>query len=207
MSASQPHRRIVVATGNRHKTEEFRALLGNQWQVEDLLDHPTLPAPEESGGTFEENASIKALAASNALGDEVLVVADDSGLEVDALGGQPGVHSARYSGRGATDATNRQKLLAELAEAGAGDQIRRARFRCVLVAARNGVKLGAFDGAVEGCIATSESGAGGFGYDCLFIPVGFEETFGQLPAEVKNSLSHRGRAAKKLAAWLSEGTC
>lgn len=198
----QPPRRLVIATGNRHKTEEFRSLLGPEWIVEDLKDHPHLPSPEETGETFEENGVIKALAASAALGAEALVVADDSGLEVDALGGRPGVHSARYSGPEATDAANRAKLLAELAECKARGKDRRGRFRCVLVVAQNGEKLASFEGSVEGVIANLEKGDGGFGYDRLFIPDGYCESFGQLPGAVKNSLSHRGRAAEKLVAWL-----
>jgi XTP/dITP diphosphohydrolase len=197
------HRRLVIATANQHKTEEFRALLGSGWRVEDLRDHPHLAAPEENGSTFSENAAIKALAASCALDADCLVIADDSGLEVDALGGRPGVHSARFAGPGATDAANREKLLRELAGAGArGGRTRTARFRCVLAAARNGRVLAEFDGAVEGVIGTVEKGAGGFGYDSLFIPDGHCATFAQLPAEVKNAMSHRGRAAAKLKEWL-----
>src|SRR4051812_10972292 len=106
-------KKLLVATGNRHKTEEIRAMLGGEWVVEDLKDHPQLPEPEESGVTFAENAAIKALAASRAL-PGLMVLADDSGLEVDALYGAPGVTSARYAGAGASDADNREKLKGEL---------------------------------------------------------------------------------------------
>lgn len=195
-------RRLVIATHNAHKTGEFRALLGSGWQVEDLSCHPSLGAPEENGSTFEENATIKALAAASVLGPEVLVVADDSGLEVDALDGRPGIYSARYAGPGAGDRGNLDKVLAELAAAGVRGKDRRGRFRCVLVLARGTEKLGAFSGAVEGILANEAKGDGGFGYDPAFIPDGHCETFGQLPAEVKNQLSHRARALRGLQEFL-----
>jgi XTP/dITP diphosphohydrolase len=189
---------VVIATGNRHKTEEFRALLDPSWIIQDLSDHPQLPSPEETGTTFLENATIKALSASQALGDDFLILADDSGLEVDALLGAPGVYSARYAGPEATDADNRRKLLAELATAGARGKERSGRFRCVLVLAQGDRVLGNYAGSVEGILANEDKGTGGFGYDPLFIPDGHCETFGQLPAEVKHSLSHRARAVQAL---------
>ena len=195
--------RLVIATHNAHKTEEFRALLGPDWQVEDLSVHADLPAPEENGATFEENATIKALAASDVLGPEVLVVADDSGLEVDALKGRPGIYSARYAGPGTGDRGNLEKVLAELAAAGVRGKSRSARFRCVLVLARGGEVLGAFHGTVEGILANEPKGGGGFGYDPAFIPRGHCETFGQLPPEVKHRLSHRARALAGLREHLS----
>lgn len=197
-------RRLIIATHNAHKTAEFRALLGPEWLVEDLSSHPTLGAPEENGSTFEDNATIKALAASTVLGPEVLVVADDSGLEVDALGGRPGIYSARYAGPGAGDRGNLDKVLAELAAAGVRGKDRRGRFRCVLVLARGTEKLGAFSGSVEGILANEAKGGGGFGYDPAFIPDGYCETFGQLPAEVKNQLSHRARALQGLREFLQQ---
>lgn len=198
-------RHLVIATHNAHKTGEFRALLEPEWTVEDLSAFPHLPVPEETGVTFEENATIKALAAAEALGPGVLVVADDSGLEVDALEGRPGVYSARYAGAGAGDRENLQKVLDELAGAGVQGQARRGRFHCVLVAARGPEKLAAFHGAVEGVLADEARGSGGFGYDPAFIPDGFGETFGELPGEVKNRLSHRARALAGLMAWLGGG--
>jgi XTP/dITP diphosphohydrolase len=180
-------RRLLIATKNAHKTSEIRAILGAGWRVEDLTGHPEIPAPEETGATFAENASIKAIAASNIFPD--YVIADDSGLEVDALGGEPGVQSARYSGPNATDATNRARLLGELA-----GRESKARFRCVMAIAQHGNVLGTFNGSVEGRIIPGERGAGGFGYDPLFIPEGFRETFGELSSEIKNGLSHRARA-------------
>jgi len=197
---------LVIATHNAHKTEEIAALLdGCFGAVRDLSAYPEIPPADETGDTFEANARIKALAASAALGPGALVLSDDSGLEVDALGGAPGVRSARYSGGGATDATNRAKLLAALAEAGARGKARRGRFRCVIVLARAGEVLGTFDGSVEGILANEEKGEGGFGYDALFVPDGHCETFGQLGAAVKNGLSHRARALEKVRAFL-DGT-
>jgi XTP/dITP diphosphohydrolase len=196
-------RRLVIATHNSHKTGEFRTLLGTQWQVEDLTAHPQLTAPDETGRTFEENATIKALAASTALGPEVLVVADDSGLEVDALDGRPGIYSARYAGPGAGDRGNLDKVLSELAAAGVRGKDRRARFRCVLVLAHRQEKLAAFHGTVEGILANEPKGDSGFGYDPAFIPEGYCETFGQLPPEVKNQLSHRARALTALLEYFA----
>jgi XTP/dITP diphosphohydrolase len=191
---------VVIATGNRHKTDEFRALLDPTWIIQDLADHPNLPSPEETGTTFLENAIIKALSASRILGDGYLVLADDSGLEVDALAGAPGVYSARYAGPEATDAANRVKLLAELERVAARGQARSGRFRCVLVLARGERVLADYAGSVEGIVANEDKGSGGFGYDPLFIPEGHCQTFGQLPAEVKHSLSHRARAVQDLRA-------
>ena len=193
---------LVIATGNAHKVEEFRALLGTRWEIQSLRDHPQLPSPEETGTTFLENATLKALSASALLGADYLVLADDSGLEADALDGAPGVHSARYAEPDATDAKNRAKLLAELHRVGATGPARRARFRCVLVLAQNGQVLSHHAGTVEGMLAESESGEGGFGYDSLFLPEGYVQTFGELPTSVKNTLSHRARAT---AAFLNDG--
>lgn len=193
--------RLLIATHNAHKTGEFRALLGPGWIVEDMSAHPHLPAPEETGSTFEENATIKALSAGTALGPDVLVVADDSGLEVDALDGRPGIYSARYASPGAGDRGNLQKVLDELA--GVRGKERSGRFRCVLVLARGSEKIAAFHGTVEGILANEPKGEGGFGYDPAFIPDGYCETFGQLPAEVKHSLSHRARALQGLVQYLS----
>jgi XTP/dITP diphosphohydrolase len=196
---------LVVATHNSHKTEEFREMLRDYASdVLDLTAFPEIPPAEETGATFEENATIKAMAACSALGSEVWVLADDSGLEVDALDGAPGVYSARYSGDGATDASNREKLLLELERVGARGKERSGRFRCVLVLARGGSVEAVCSGAVEGILANAEKGDGGFGYDPIFIPNGFCETFGQLSSEVKNSLSHRGRAVEQLMKVLEE---
>lgn len=189
--------RILVATGNSHKTAEIRQILGPGFEVSDLNAHPEIPQAEETGTTFLENATIKSVEAS--LLFEGLVLSDDSGLEVDALGGAPGVYSARYSGPGATDATNRQKLLEELArvEAENPGSSSAARFHCVMVLAKAGEIIGSFDGRVEGRIIRETKGAGGFGYDPLFVPEGYEQTFAELSPEIKHSLSHRGRALAK----------
>lgn len=192
--------RLLIATKNAHKTAEIRAMLPG-WEVEDLNAHPEVPAPEETGTTFAENATIKALAAAALF--EGLVLSDDSGLEVDALGGAPGVLSARYAGEGATDADNRARLLRELSASGARGKARTARFRCCMVLAEKGRVLGVFAGAVEGIVVNEEKGEGGFGYDALFVPEGYCQTFGQLPAEVKNHLSHRARALASVITFLA----
>lgn len=198
---SNPVKKLVIATHNTHKTDEFRALLGDGWEIADLTAHPGLVPPEETGVTFAENAAIKALAASAFLGPDVTVVADDSGLEVDALDGRPGVYSARYAGPGAGDAGNRDLVLAQMAAVPA--EKRAARFRCVLVLARAGEVIATVAGAVEGRLADTAFGVGGFGYDPIFIPEGHDRTFGELPAETKNALSHRARALRELAAALA----
>jgi XTP/dITP diphosphohydrolase len=197
-----PMPKLLVATRNSHKTAEIQATLGPEWEVSDLKSHPEIPSPEETGATFAENAAIKALAASERFGG--LVLSDDSGLEVDALNGAPGVRSARYAGEEANDAQNRQKLLAALEIADIRGKARAARFRCVMVAAEGGEVLGTFDGTVEGVIINHERGEGGFGYDSLFIPTGYCETFGQLPPDVKNEISHRARALADARTFLQE---
>ncbi len=203
---SGPPKRLVIATHNPHKTDEFRALLGEAWQVEDLTQHPALPVPVEDGDSFEANAGIKARSAGACLGPKVLVVADDSGLEADALGGRPGIFSARYAGAGAGagagDVANREKVLAEMA--GVPRSQRTARFRCVLAVARGNKVIASFSGAVEGRLAESATGSGGFGYDPIFIPDGHEASFGELPRAVKNGLSHRARALGRLLQWLED---
>lgn len=179
-------------------------MLGAGWVIEDLSMHPHLPQPEETGVTFAENAAIKALAASHAL-PGTLILSDDSGLEVDALGGAPGVTSARYAGVGASNADNRRKLkgeLHQLVQQGV-EQPFTGRFRCCMCLAKNDAALGMFDGAVEGRLLLNEEGAGGFGYDALFVPDGFEKSFGVLPAETKNQLSHRARALAEVVRYLS----
>jgi XTP/dITP diphosphohydrolase len=191
---------LLIATKNAHKTQEFRALLAARFEVRDLCAHPEIPAPEETGRTFAENAGIKALSASRQFAG--LVLADDSGLCVDALRGAPGVHSARYAGPAASDADNRAHLLSAMAAFPAAHQ-RRARFQCALVLARGGQLLGVFQGAVEGVLLGQEQGTGGFGYDSLFVPDGHDASFGQLPPEVKNAISHRSRALEALERWLT----
>jgi XTP/dITP diphosphohydrolase len=188
---------LLASTRNRHKLREIRTILGARFEVSDLSILPTMPEVEETGTSFKENADLKAFAASQLF--EGWVIADDSGLEVDALGGSPGVYSARYAGETASDSENNALLLKNLKEV--PEKKRRARFRCVIVLARAGRKLAAFSGAVEGMIASSPRGGEGFGYDPLFIPDGFSETFGELPVATKNRLSHRARALNQLRAW------
>jgi len=196
----QTRMQLIVASRNVHKTREIQQILGSDFAVRDLRACPEISEIIESGTSFEENAKLKALAVSRKLPG--LVIADDSGLEVDALGGAPGIHSARYAG---TNGTNREKidrLLEELARAGAAKDARRAQFRCVLALARNGEVLGVFEGIIEGQIADRPRGARGFGYDPIFVPKGFQQTFGELGPAEKNQLSHRARALKKLRAFL-----
>lgn len=190
---------LLVATSNAHKTAEIQSMLGPGWEVIDLRAHPTLVLPEETGDTFEANAVIKAEGASVVL-PELLILSDDSGLEVDALGGRPGVRSARYAGEQASDADNRGKLKRELSPLTGPFS---GRFRCCMAVARGGKAVRTFSGAVEGQIVLQEQGDGGFGYDPLFIPDGFENTFGELPAETKNQLSHRARALAQVIEWLA----
>ena len=191
---------FVVATRNKHKTREIQHILGPEFRVRDLGTHPEISAIRETGRSFEENAKFKALAASKQL--PALVIADDSGLEVDALNGAPGIYSARYAGANATDRDKIDKLLRELARIRATGDLRRARFRCVVALTRNGNLLGTFEGIVEGRIANEARGDSGFGYDPIFVPDGFEQTFGELPKEVKNAISHRAKAIRALAVRL-----
>ena len=187
---------LIVATRNAHKTREIGQILDSTVVVQDLTAHPEIPEIAEPGESFEENAKLKAIAVSRQLPG--LVTADDSGLEVEALDGAPGIHSARYAGPNASDREKIAKLLCELAKAGAKSDQRRARFRCVLAVAREGRILAIFEGIVEGKIAEQPRGLHGFGYDPIFIPDGFEETFAELPEELKNNISHRAKAIRKL---------
>ena len=194
---------LLVATRNAHKTEEIQRILGPQFNVTDLAAHPEIPHIAESGTTFQENAILKAVAVSKRMPG--FVIADDSGLEVEALGGAPGIHSARYAGMNATDQEKTDKLLDELAGVSAAEDARRARFRCVLALVCKGEVLGAFAGIVEGQIADRPRGSHGFGYDPIFIPDGFQQTFGELAPAEKNQLSHRARALEKLRTFLIPG--
>ena len=190
---------LFLASRNPHKTREFAQMLGPEFALRDLQIHPEIEAVIEDGATFGENARLKAVAISRQLPG--LVLADDSGLEVDSLGGAPGIYSARYAGKGATDETNRQKLLREMARLSPGSS-RAARFRCVLTLARGGEVLATFEGAVEGRVTSAERGAGNFGYDPLFQANGFEKTFAELPPGEKNAISHRAAAVAQLLSFL-----
>jgi XTP/dITP diphosphohydrolase len=191
---------LIVATRNAHKTREIDQILDSTVVVKDLTTHPEIPEIAETGVSFEENARLKAIAVSQQLPG--LVIADDSGLEVEALEGAPGIHSARYAGQNASNQGKIAKLLQQLAKGGAKSVRRRARFRCVLAVAREGRVLAIFEGIVEGKIAEQPRGLHGFGYDPIFIPDGFAETFAELPEELKNRISHRAKAIRKLQAKL-----
>ena len=193
---------LVVATRNTHKTHEIQHILGPGFKLRDLGAHPYISEIRESGTSFEENAKLKALAASRQL--SALVIADDSGLEVDALGGAPGIYSARYAGANATERDKIDKLLGELDRVRDTDDQRRARFRCVVALAQNTNLLGTFEGIVEGKIGHRAQGDSGFGYDPIFIPDGFEQTFGELPTAVKNTISHRAKAIRAAAVRLRQ---
>jgi XTP/dITP diphosphohydrolase len=188
--------KIAVASGNAHKIQEIRQILGALGiEVLGADELGGMPEVIEDGATFRENAAKKAVEGAAALG--VPVLADDSGLEVKALNGAPGVYSARYAGEGGNDGRNLAKVLKELE--GVAD--RSARFVCVMVmAAPDGSILGTWEGEVQGAMADAPRGTGGFGYDPAFIPAGYDRTFGELSSEIKNSMSHRGNALKALVA-------
>ena len=187
---------IVVATTNAHKVDEYRKLLdGQNVELKSLLDYPGFPGVDEDGKTFAENAGKKALAACQYC--DVPAFADDSGLEVMALDGRPGIYSARYA---ENDKARRAKLLAELE----GVTDRRARFVCVIAIAVNGEVIETFEGEVKGTIITEERGEGGFGYDPLFVPDGYDQTFAEMPQELKNSISHRANAFRKAMEFIEE---
>lgn len=191
---------IVVATKNEGKVRELKELLAKlPVQLKDLNEFPNIVEPEETGTTFSENAVLKAQ--SYALQTGIWSLADDSGLEVEALGGAPGVFSARYAGENATDQDRIAKLLRELNET--QNPNRRARFVCAMTLADETGKIKFLtEGVCEGKIALSPSGANGFGYDPIFIPANFEQTFGELASDVKQKLSHRAQAAQNIIAFL-----
>jgi XTP/dITP diphosphohydrolase len=196
------YKELLVATNSAGKVRELSQLLSDfPLRLRLLGEFADLSEAEETGETFAENATLKALYYS--AHTRLLTLSDDSGLVVDALGGAPGVRSARYAGREATYAERMSKLLGELDAT--GDAERRARFVCVIAVANPSAgTLHTFEGTCEGRIAPAPRGTGGFGYDPLFIPDGHERTFGELPAEVKHSLSHRARALAQAARHLRE---
>jgi len=192
-------RRIALATGNLGKIAEIRAMLeGMPVEVVPRAILGISRDADEDGSTFEANALIKAEAVAAASGLPTL--ADDSGLEVDALGGRPGVHSARYGGEGLDDDARCQRLLTELF--GAPPDLRGARFRCALVYLEPSAPPVAFHGTLEGRIAQRPAGSHGFGYDPIFVPEGFSETLAELPPMIKNTISHRFRALEAFRRWL-----
>jgi len=194
--------RIVLATGNPGKLAEFAAALepvGFEVVGLDALDDRT--PVKETGETFEENARLKAEGYSART--DLPVLADDSGLEVDALGGEPGVRSARYGGAGIDDRKRYELVLERLR--GVAPEKRTARFRCVLALARAGRTVGIFEGVVEGRISDEPRGDGGFGYDPVFFHEGIGRTFGEIGREEKETLSHRGQAIRRFVEAVRQG--
>ena len=192
---------LLVATNNAGKVRELARLLAEMpLRLRLLSEFDGIPEAVESGTTFAENAVLKARHYSALSG--LFTLSDDSGLAVDALGGRPGVYSARYVGPHATYAERMSRLLEELAAA--GDAERRARFVCVIAVADPSTgDVRTFEGVCEGRIAQGARGTGGFGYDPVFVPEGHTQTFGELPDEIKEQISHRARALSKAARFLS----
>jgi XTP/dITP diphosphohydrolase len=204
---------LLIATRNAHKVGEIRAILGGQFQFLTLNDFPNAPKVIEDADTFAGNATKKAVELARWIPENSkldFVLADDSGLEVDLLNGAPGVHSARFAVPGknenAPDADNNAKLVRLLKDV--PPEKRTARFRCVIalaqIANRKSQIQNLFDGACEGKILFEPRGQNGFGYDPLFVPDGFTQTFAELGDEVKNKLSHRAKALEKLKVFLRQ---
>jgi XTP/dITP diphosphohydrolase len=196
-------KRLILATGNAHKAEEFARMFtqaGLPCEVASARSVGGMPKVEEITGTFSGNARLKANALKVHAPPGTWVLADDSGLSCDALDGAPGVDSAIYAGPQATDADNRAKLLSALA--GVPSARRTARFTCHLVLLGPQLEEAEFTGHCEGAILETERGSGGFGYDNLFVPAGYTQTFGELPAKTKDDLSHRAKAFAAMATWL-----
>ena len=196
--------KIIFATNNQHKLDEIRSILGGQFDVLSLNDigcHVDIP---ETGQTLEENALMKARYVFNHYG--ISCFADDTGLEVEALGGEPGVYSARYAGgEGHDSEANMRKLLQKLGN----NNNRNARFRTVITLilkneTGDSVTTEQFEGIVNGHIAYEKQGTEGFGYDPIFVPEGYDESFAQLGMDIKNAISHRARATKKLVDYLKK---
>ncbi|MBK9400951.1 MAG: RdgB/HAM1 family non-canonical purine NTP pyrophosphatase [Bacteroidetes bacterium] len=181
--------RLVLATNNPHKVKEIRKILPESFELLDLKQAGVTEELPETSGTIEGNAIQKALRVWELIGMQC--VADDSGLEVEVLGGKPGVDSAHFAGLPRNDGRNIIYLLDQLE----GVQNRRAGFRTVLAYVQNG-EVFTFEGTVQGVISNAQRGTGGFGYDPVFVPEGYEKSFAELPAEVKNSISHRANALK-----------
>ncbi len=190
---------IVLATGNKNKVREFRELLrDSDIEIKSLDDYGPMPEPVEDGATFDDNAYKKAHHYARVLGLPCL--ADDSGLVVDALDGQPGVHSARYAGEDASDWDNCEKLLAEMKD----KSDRSAHFECVLSLATPGGPALTWEGRCDGEITTERRGESGFGYDPVFLSKDLGKTFAEASMEEKNKVSHRGRALAEFASEIGK---
>lgn len=189
-------RTLVFATNNKHKLEEVQALIGDKFQLKTLDEIGCLDDIPETGDTFSDNASQK----SQYIWERFKIdcFSDDSGLEVDALNGEPGVYSARYSGSRDSE-ENLQLVMSKMK----GINNRSARFKCVISIILDG-KEHLFEGSVEGKITNSRSGSAGFGYDPIFKPQGYDVSFAEMSAEEKNKISHRARAVEKLVAFLNQ---
>ncbi|MEO0509563.1 MAG: RdgB/HAM1 family non-canonical purine NTP pyrophosphatase [Verrucomicrobiota bacterium] len=191
---------LIIATGNTHKTGEFAQLLASlNYSVQSAAVCGGMPYVEENGSSFAANAELKAKALRAAAPAEAWILADDSGLEVDALNGAPGIYSARYAGEKASDKDNLEKLLAALS--GVLEAKRTARFRCALCVIGPDGRSHFYEGSCKGYISLSPTGCTGFGYDPVFIPEGYSQSFAELGESVKDRLSHR---AKAVAAFMAE---
>ncbi len=193
-------REIIVASRNKGKVAEIREVLaGLPFKVSSLLEHPELPDVVEDGKTYKENALKKAREIALATG--LMTISDDSGLEVKALGNAPGIYSARFAGKGASEEAKNRKLFAMLK--GVPMSKRQARYRCVIALVDGkGRTIGVVEGTCSGYITTEKRGKNGFGFDPLFFLKRYNKTFGELPSSVKASISHRARALKKFKTLL-----
>ena len=200
MSTESKSPSLLVGTRNTGKVREIQTILEDvPWRIRSLQEFAGLEVPDETGDTYAANAIIKAEFYARATG--ICALADDSGLEVEALDGAPGVFSARYAGVGASDAERRRLLLSELAQV--PTEQRQARFVCaVAIATPGGSVLNISEGTCEGAIIFEPRGSGGFGYDPLFVPDGFQKTFAELSDAIKNEMSHRARALLKTREFL-----
>ena len=189
-------KKLVFVTNNNHKLAEAKAILNNKVEICSLKDIACFDEIAETGSTLNENAEIKANYIFERFNCDTF--ADDTGLEVDALNGAPGVYSARYAGEDGNAAKNIEKLLKELK----GEKNRKAQFRTVIALIENGKKH-FFEGKIEGKIIEKQKGNGGFGYDSVFIPNGYDKTFAELAPEVKNSISHRAKAMQLLVDYFN----
>lgn len=189
--------KLLFATNNRHKLQEVREILGQDVELVALREAGIDTDIPETQETLEGNASQKAWFIYNLTGHDC--IADDTGLEIEALDGRPGVYSARYAGDGCTFDDNVQKVLKEMQ----GKENRRARFRCVISLILRGNEY-LFEGVSDGCISDEPAGSGGFGYDPVFVPEGCAQSFALMPPAQKNAISHRGRAVEKMKRFLMD---